>query len=377
MRSSYVAVLDIRSSDITAVVGDRGVNSTFIIKSKYTAKYDGYAEGDLLDLDSFKNAVANVISRTLASNKGLKSIYIGVPGEFLRLINHDEILSFESVKRITPQDEKELRQMATPVPDDRWVEIRHGCLYYVLSDKRKVINPIGSTGDSLQGRFCFYMCSRAFIACVQEAFKPFPQLTDIRLIPSVHAEAMYLIEPEKRDEVAVLFDLGYISSSYSVICGNGLLYTSSFSVGIGHIAFFVSEALEIPFEVASTFITTVNLNARENYASEEECMYEGKLYQVSTTDICDKIRDGLDFICSSINECSDSFRGANISGKPINITGEGVKVIRGAADHIASRLEKGIEIVAPKVPYYDKPQYSSTFSLLNMALDDARAVKAK
>ncbi|MCD8306726.1 MAG: hypothetical protein LUD51_00645 [Clostridia bacterium] len=373
MRSSYVAVLDIRSSDITAVVGDRGVNSTFIIKSKYTAQYDGYAEGDLLDMDSFKAAVSNVLSRTLASNKGLKAIYIGVPGEFIKLINADETLSFETVKRITPQDLKELRLMATPKSDGVWTEIRHGCLYYVLSDKRKVIDPVGAMGDSLKGRFCFYMCSQAFIACVQAALKPFPQLTDIRLIPLVHAEAMYLIEPEKRDDVAVLFDLGYISSTYSVICGNGVLYTGSFSVGIGHIAFYVSEELEIPFEVASTFISTVNLNARGNYGAEEECMYDGQLYRVTTTDICDKIRDGLDFICSSINECADSFRGANLSLKPINITGEGVKVIRGATDHLASRLEKGIEVVSPKVPYYDKPQFSSTFSLLNMALDDALA----
>ncbi len=219
------------------------------------------------------------------------------------------------------------------------------------------------------------MCNAGFISCIQKALAGFPQISDIRLIPSVHAEAMYLIEPEKRDEVAVLFDLGYISSTYSVICGNGLLYTSSFSIGVGHVAFYLSEALDIPFEVASTYMSTVNLNARDNYARDEECMYEGKLYKVPSIDICDKVREALDIICSSISECSDSVRYVNISGKPINITGEGVKVIRGAAEHIASRLEKIIDVVAPKVPYYDKPQYSSTFSLLNMALDDARSSK--
>lgn len=33
MRKKSVAVLDIRSSEITAAVGERGVNNTFIIKS--------------------------------------------------------------------------------------------------------------------------------------------------------------------------------------------------------------------------------------------------------------------------------------------------------------------------------------------------------
>ncbi len=375
MKSSYVAVLDIRSSDITAVVGDRGVNNTFIIKSKYTAKYEGYAEGDILDPGSFMAAIDSVVRRTLASNKGLKAMYIGVPGEFIKLINRDQILSFQSVKKITGKDVDRLLDMASPGSNDEWVQIRRGVLYYVLSDKRKVINPVGSTGDSLQGRFCFYMCKRGFIMCVQEALKSFTALTYLRLIPTVHAEAMYLIEPEKRDECAVLYDLGYISSTFSVICGNGLLYTKSVSSGIGHIAFLLSEKFDIPFEVASTYLTTVNLNAKDRIV-DEECMYEGELYSFPSYELCDCIREELDLtVCEVIEECIQEFKGANIEGKPLNITGEGVKVIRGAAEHISSRLVKGVEVVSPKVPYYDKPQFGSIFSLLNMALDDANGVK--
>ncbi len=53
MRVNYVAVLDIRSTEMTAVVGERGVNNTFIIKSKYAFDYDGYAEGEFLDKKKF------------------------------------------------------------------------------------------------------------------------------------------------------------------------------------------------------------------------------------------------------------------------------------------------------------------------------------
>ena len=60
MRRKSVAVLDIRSSEITAVVGERGVNNTFIIKSKYSCAYDGYAEGELLDRDNFLSAVHEI-----------------------------------------------------------------------------------------------------------------------------------------------------------------------------------------------------------------------------------------------------------------------------------------------------------------------------
>ena len=73
MRAKYVAVLDIRSSEVTAVVGERGVNNTFIIKSKYTCDYEGYAEGELLDINSFVCAVTEAVKSTLASNSGIKS----------------------------------------------------------------------------------------------------------------------------------------------------------------------------------------------------------------------------------------------------------------------------------------------------------------
>ena len=43
MRAKYVDVLDIRSSEITAAVGERGVNNTFMIKSKYSCGYEGFA----------------------------------------------------------------------------------------------------------------------------------------------------------------------------------------------------------------------------------------------------------------------------------------------------------------------------------------------
>lgn len=371
MRKNYVAVLDIRSSKITSVVGERGVNNTFIIKSKYTCEYDGFADGEFLDVPAFVSAVSDIVRSTLGSASGIKTFYVGVPGEFLKLVNTDNVLTFHSAKKIHKSDIQTLGKMCAPPEESNWRTIRHSCLYYVLSDKRKVIDPIGAVSDSLQGKFCFIKCANAFIDCLMEAFKKFGEIQNINLIPMNFAEAMYLVEPEQRDECAVLFDLGYISSTYSVICGNGLLFSESFSVGIGHVAFYLMSELDIPYEVASTFLSTVNLNAKEKLNSTEECIFGGKTYSYSTVTLRDKIREGLDGICETIEECRASFTGKNIDGKPLLITGEGVITIRGAMDHISGRLVKGVEIVSPKVPYYDKPQFASLFSLLDMALGDA------
>lgn len=371
MRKKSVAVLDIRSSEITAVVGERGVNNTFIIKSKYSCDYDGYAEGGLIDENSFLTAVKDVVKSTISAMGGVKTFYVGIPGEFTRIINTDKVMSFQTSKKITKADCDYLAGMSAPPDTEEYQSIRHSCLYYVLSDKRKIIDPIGTVSDSLQGKFCFYQCKNSFVNILLKAFRPFTSIQNINLIPMVHAEAMYLISPEQRDEYAVLFDLGYISSSYSIICGNGLAFSESFSVGIGHIAVYLMTELDIPFAVATEYLTKVNLNAKETLNGIEEIIYEGQTYKFPTVTLRDKIREGLDGICETIEECRQSFSGKNIDGKPINVTGEGVNVIRGTAEHLSNRLVKNVEIISPSVPYYDKPQFSSLLSLMNIALSDA------
>lgn len=371
MRKPSVAVLDVRSSEMTAVVGERGVNNTFIIKSKYSCEYDGFAEGEFLDNESFISAVCDVVKSTLNATVGIKTFYVGIPGEFSKLVTVDKVLSFQSAKKISPSDCKALVEMSAPADDSKYLTVRHSCIYYVLSDKRKVINPVGAVSDGLQGKFAFYKCNRTYIDRVMDAFSKFTSIKEVRFIPSDYAEATYLVEPEQRDECAVLFDLGYISSTYSVICGNGLLYSQSFSIGIGHIAVYLMSELEIPYDVATTFLSTVNLNAKERLSTMEECMYGGELYRFSTVTLRDKIREGLDGICEAIEECRQSFGSKNIDGKPLLLTGDGVNIVRGAAEHIAGRLVKVVDITSPKVPYYDKPQFASLFSLLDTALGDA------
>jgi cell division ATPase FtsA len=370
MRGNSVAVLDIRSSSLCAVVGERGVNNTFIIKSKYTADYDGFAEGEFLDVKSFGQALFDVVSSTISAMGGIKHFYVGVPGEFIKVVNSDKVISFKSAKKISASDCNALSSIATPDEGKSHKIIRASCLYYVLSDKRRIIDPVGEVSDSLSGKFSFFLCKTSFIDSVYKAFEKFEGIKEIDFIPSNYAEGIYLIEPEKRDEYAVLFDLGFISSTYSVVCGNGLAYSESFSVGIGHIAVYLMSELDIPYDVAISFLSRVNLNSKEKLTSSEEILFEGKTYSFSTVTLREKIREGLDGLCETLEECIQCFSGKNLDGKTIYLTGDCVKTIRGTAEHLSGRLVKNVEIIAPKVPYYDKPEFSSLLSLLDVALSE-------
>jgi cell division protein FtsA len=371
VKNKSVAVLDIRSDEITAVVGEKGVNNTFVIKSKYTCSYDGFAEGELLDINSFNAAIKDVVKSTLSAvGERIKAFYVGVPCEFLKLINTDKVLSFPSPKKISHYDISCLIASSQPEDEEGYTVIKHSPIYYVLSDKRRVIDPVGVYCDCLRAKLSFILCRTAFIDCVTEAFKSFAPQIDLYFLASNLAEANYLIEPDVRDSYAVLFDLGYISSSYSVAYGNGIIFSEAFSVGIGHIAVLLMNELNIPYEVAKAFLGKVNLNAKEKLTTIEEYKYQGQVYSFSTATLRDLIREGLDGICETIEECRQAYTGKDLSGKPLYVTGEGIKAIRGAAEHLSSRLVTQVEVVAPKLPYYDKPQFSSLFSLLAAAIGE-------
>ena len=371
VRNKSVAVLDIRSSEVTAAVGERGVNNTFIIKSKYSCAYDGYADGELLDIDSFNSAVRSVVSDTVAaSGERVDRFFIGVPDEFVKTRVAEGVLAFASPARIRKGDIATVRRQSRPRDEGGYSVIDVSPVCYILSDKRRVIDPEGCVTDSLRAKMSWFLGRDAFEECVRNAFRPFPAITSLRLIPSALAQANYLIEPHVRDGCAALLDMGYISSTYSIACGNGLVFSQPFSVGTGHIALLLAEELKIPFEVASQFLPLVNLNAKEKLTSRQEIKYDGKVYSFSTSDLRDVIREGLDGVCEMVEECMQTYSERDMTGKPLYVTGEGIKAIRGTAEHLSNRLVCAVEVIAPRVPYYDKPKFSSLFSLLNAALGE-------
>lgn len=371
VKRASVAVLDIRSSEICAVVAERGVNGTFIIKNKYCQKYEGFADGEFLDAEDFVSAFKSAVQNLYQSSAGkLKRIFVGVPAEFVQLIQTDKVVTYRSSQRIGTRHIAEVVKFSTPQVEKGYSLCGCDPLYFYLSDNRKVLNPNGAISDSLRARCSFYACRTSFIKLVKRATKSFENISDIRWIPQNRSQASYLVPAEKRGGHSVLLDFGYISSSFNVVYGNGVIFSEAFSVGVGHIAALLMESLDVPYEVALELIKRVNMNSKGKRATVVEVMFDGTRYAYQSARLKSIISEGLDAICETIEACRQSFNGKDLSGVPVLITGEGVGVIRGMTDHFASRLVTSVEVVTPSLPYYDKPVYSSLFSLLTSALNN-------
>ena len=61
MKNESVAVLDIRSYEITFLIGAKGVNGTFVFRGSRSEKYEGYSSEGFLDEASFRSAVISAV----------------------------------------------------------------------------------------------------------------------------------------------------------------------------------------------------------------------------------------------------------------------------------------------------------------------------
>ena len=57
MKKQSVAILDIRSNEVSFLLGSKGVNGTFDYRGSFTEKYEGYCTEGFFDEESFRRAV--------------------------------------------------------------------------------------------------------------------------------------------------------------------------------------------------------------------------------------------------------------------------------------------------------------------------------
>ena len=136
----------------------------------------------------------------------------------------------------------------------------------------------------------------------------------------------------------------------------------SFSMGGGHVAADIYEVLDIPFELAEEAKELVDLNL--SYSPDAVLVADGE-HIVYAAEACEIVRARLEYFAEIVAEVIAS---ADVPGYiPVYLTGEGFSAIRGARSVIADKLGRPVELTAPKVPGFTRPDDSSALSLFVVA----------
>ncbi len=379
MKNESVAILDIRSNEVSFLLGAKGVNGTFVFNGSRTQKYDGFSvRNGFYDEDSFRRAISSAITSVRQNYEGtLTELFVGVPSAFVSVLTKGQTNSYPSKRKLVLQDVEALYESGLNELLAQGRCIRRSDMYFTLGDNRKYFSTedlYGVPTTLLKGALCYYFVQEDFYDTVRLAANH-SGFTDVRFIPSTLAQAKYLFPQEKREGYAFLLDVGFLTSSISVIYGNGIVHEESFDCGVGQVLALLVKKLGVDYATAEEILAASNVsggfvadNLKWSSDFGETTFPVRKINEV--------IKCGLDELCERVeNFFAKYYRDRSSSElmvNPIGVTGEGIGYIKGMAEHISGRLNRLTEIVYPDLPYYDKPMFSSRIALLDTALSDRR-----
>ncbi len=368
MNHGRVAVLDIRSSEVSVIVGARGVNNTFVFNASHTESYYGYEDGKFYDTDQLSDVIFRAVSAVEKTiGERIRSLYVGVPGEFVRVIPKERTVGFPRKRKISEREINALFESGkAELKGYRF--IRATSMIYITSDNRRVVDPIGLHATSLSGLISYFYCSDYFTQTLESIFAK--ARIELFYLPTQLAMANYLIPAETRDEYALLLDCGFLSSTICVVLGGGLMAQETFWVGKVHVIGSIMQAFGLSYEAASQLAVGANLYVKDGGTTEFE--FGGEHYEIDAAKLAEAVKEGMDTVCEAISGFLEDCSGRELDFKPLYFTGEGFADIRGAREHITNRISRVAEPLAPKLPYYNKLSMSSRVALVDMAYEDNR-----
>ena len=378
MKQESVAILDIRSGEITFALGTKGVNGTFFFNDSHTESYEGYLVEGLIDEESFRRAVLVSINAVCQNYGGIiDEVYVGVPAPFITVETRGHTITFPSKRKISPSDVEELFESCLHEILFDGHCIHRSAMYFSLGDNRKYFSKeslYGTPTTLLKGGLYYYFVSNAYYDTVTQLLKK-QKLSNVHFVPSTLAQATYLMSEKKREGYAFLLDVGFLTTSISVIYGNGIVHEESINCGIGTIQVALMQELGVDYGTAEEILRDANISG--GVALKGVVWFSETLNkQFSVQRINDIIKYNLDIMCERIDVFFSRYykdkASTGLTANPISITGEGTIGIKGIAEHISNRLNRLTEIVYPDLPYFDRPIFSSRISLLNAATKEGK-----
>ena len=360
-----IAVLDVTSRLVSAIVGAKKAQSVFGIKAVSEQACQGYENGEWFDaVDTVQVAKDVLVDAMKKAGSRTKRLFISVPAEFVTVVCKEVSVTLDKTRRVLDEDIDYLLEKGNDFEGSGYETINTSAIYFAIDDNEKLFSDVrGMNAERIEACVSYVLCEKSYLEMFDEVGASLG-FKDIRYIATPWAECMGLLEKEQRDKVYMLIDVGYMSTSVALAKGDGILDLKSFSMGGAHIAGDIYEALEVPFELAEEAKRLVDLNL--NYTKDAVLVSSGEDL-VRAADALEVAKSRLDVFADIFGDIFKEIE-ADVPGyMEVYLTGEGIASIRGAKKYLSEQLGKNIEIITPKLPGFIKPEDSSKASVLLMA----------
>lgn len=135
-------------------------------------------------------------------------------------------------------------------------------MYFALGDNRKYFDAADLYGiptASFKGALCYYFVSDEFYDAVDSVLSELG-FGRVEMIPQSLAQAHYLLPDKIREGYAFFLDVGFLSTSVSVVYGNGIVHEEAFDCGAGYILVSLMQGLGVDYETAEDILASANVS---------------------------------------------------------------------------------------------------------------------
>lgn len=360
-----IAVLDVGSHTLSAIVGTKKAQTVFGIKAVASRQHQGYANARWYDVADTVAQVKAVLSEAMKSaSSRTKRLFIGVPAEFAAAVTREVEVGYDKKRYISDDDIDYILNKGNSFEvQGQYVTVNMSAIYFKLDGSERLYSDIrGMDAKGVKALISYVLAEKSYIDLFDQVAEELG-FTDIRYISTDWAECMSLLEQEQRDEVYALVDIGYLSSSVCVAKGDGILDLKAFSMGGAHISADITEYLNVSYEMAEEARKLVDLNLDYD---EDAVLVSGKDEEVKAAYASQLAKERLEMFAQIIGGILSS-REDMPPYAAIYLTGEGIGSMRGAKKYLGELLGRNIELITSKLPGFVKPEDSSKASLLVMA----------
>ncbi len=370
------AAIEFGTSKIVTLVGEGNGDGPARLLGFGVVPYDGYCDAHWNASDeAVEQAILKSVREAeLSSGREIKEIYVGVPGDFLHLEETEVELDLESERRITPEDVDEVMNLALDYkPRQEGVVIHRSPAFFAVDDVR-TMEPAGKKGRLIRCAASFVVADPVFLEDMQARMEEQDIHINGYLAPAL-GEALLLVPPEERDKVAVLVDIGYLSTEVMFVQGDALIRHKVLPMGGGDLTASLATDLGVTMDMAEDLKRKYTFGIGQDQLSVKDP--DGQTVSFPRETVLASIEPKVAELSDLVHDAIEADASLLSPRSTFYITGGGLILMRGGRETISSVVERTFRAPTPPAVKLNSPAYSSAIGLLELVYESVSQMEVK
>ena len=251
MNERLLVGLDIGTTKVTAVIGERAADGVLDIIGEGTVPSEGIRRGAVVNLEKAAEAIQRALQAAQrVAGIEVRETFVAVGGTQIRSHTSNGLAAIRRGLTIKPEDVERAIEQARAYPLEADRELLHVIpLEFRVDGQEGIHDPVGMTGVRLEVDVLLVSTASGPLANLKRAVET-AGLNIRGLVASPYASGLGVLLPEEREMNTVVLDLGAGTTGVAYFKEGRLAYAEVLPLGGELISSDISKLLKISFEEA-------------------------------------------------------------------------------------------------------------------------------